>query len=363
MASSHAFLLNDVAGRRLGPLGYESASYTMSANAPATLSLSLPLGVGADIDEGQIVEVWRTPGAPVPLWPQDEYIVTNVKRNVTASGNVFYAVDAQDMLWVLSGYVNRYGSNNWMGAADDYMRAVFRGNFMSDGPSDGNISAAARARSLMFSMNVKCEPDMGVGPKIKTTSPGGQVLSVLQATAKKAMVPDGYPSITGRPLFFDMYAHQRNPLGFTFAVFADQRGRDLTTHTPVILSVNRELMKVEIEQDFASEVNAVFYKTGATTRVRVDTARSLRGPLARREGSAGAVMDATTALREGIPPYQIRASLVDTANGVYGRDYSWGDAVLVNTGGQLLPMRLDTVSITLDAAGNEQKSGRLNLIM
>lgn len=361
MAWSFQFLLHDMYGRRLAPLHYESFSFSMAANASTTLSMQLVFAEGADITEHMLIEVWASPGYGVALWPWDEYIVSNVAQTIAQSGQRFYTLTAQDILWTLGGLVNRYASKVWIGAADDYMRWIFRGNVMADGPGDGSTDAGVRRRTPMFGLPIACEPDMALGPKIQVTSPGGQLLGIMQSAAKKAMQPaDGV--IPGRPLFFDMYASQRNPLGFTFAVFPDQRGRDLTAHTPVILTANREIIKTEIEQDFASEVNAVYYTAGTNQRVKVDTQRSLRAPFARRESTAGTTLDSVTALRDGRVPLQIRGALVDTDNCVFGRDYWWGDAVLVNTGALLLPMRLDTISISGDAAGNVQRGARFNLI-
>lgn len=362
MPVSYVFLLNDIAGRLLGPLRYESASYSLAANAPGSLSLQLAAGSGADIVAGQIVEIWRSPGYGISLIPVDEFIVTSIKSTVAASGQRFYTIEGQDLPWLLAGYANRYASTVWQGDADDYMRAIFRGNFMADGPGDGSTSASPKRRSLTFSLPVVCEPDMGAGPSMMVTSPTGSVLNTMQAVAKKAMYPDGYPGIPGRALFFDLYAHQRNPLGFTFAVFADQRGRDLTTHNPITLTAAIELAQVEVEEAYASEVNAVFYTSGTNKRVKVDEQRSLRAPFARRESSAGATVDAVSALRDGLPGWGVRASLINTDTTVFGRDYWWGDAVNVVVSGQTYVMRLDSVSISLDAAGNESRGARFNLV-
>lgn len=362
MAVTHAFLLNDSAGRLLGPLNYESASYSLAANAPGSLSLQLAVGVGADIVAGQIIEIWRSPGYGIGMIPVDEFIVTGIKSTVAASGQRFYTLEGQDLPWVLAGYVNRYASTEWQGRADDYMRTIFRGNLLADGPGDGSTSPAPKRRSLAFTLPIVCEPNMSAGPQVQITSPTGSVLSIMQAVAKKAMYPDGYPDVPGRALFFDLYAHQRNPLGFTFAVFADQRGRDLTTHNPITLTAAVELSQVEVEEAYASEVNAVFYTAGALKRVKADTQRSLRAPFARRESSAGATVDAVSALRDGLPGWGVRASLVNTDTAVFGLDYWWGDAVNVVVSGQSYVMRLDSVSISLDAAGNESRGGRFNLV-
>lgn len=362
MPAAHQFILNDNAGRRLGPLRYESASYSLSANTVGNLNLSLAYGVGPDIEAGQIIEVWRSPGYGMGLIPIDEFVVTSVTETVAAAGQAFYSVQASDLVWLLGGYANRYASTAWIGAADDYMRAIFRGNFLADGPGSGGTDPAPKRRSVAFGFNVTCEPDMSLAPKVKVTSPTGQVLSVMQGLAKKAMYPDGYPGITGRPIFFDLYASARNPLAFTFAVFPDQRGRDLTQHAPVTLRATVDLLKVEVAKDHSGEVNAVFYTAGTNKRVMADTSRSLLGPFARRESSAGATIDAAAALRDGLPQWAVRASLVDTANCVLGRDYWWGDAVLVVVDGLTYTMRLDALSISIDAAGNEQRSGRFNLV-
>jgi hypothetical protein len=359
---THQFLLDDASGRLLGPLRYESASYSLAANATGTLNLTLAYGTGADIRAGQIVEVWRSPASGMALIPVDEFIITAVKSSITPSGARFYSITANDLVWVLGGYANRYANTTWVGAADDYMRLVFRGNLLADGPGDGSTDAAVKRRAVSFAIPMTCEANQSAGPGVKITSPTGQLLSVMQSVAKKAMYPDGYPGIAGRPLFFDLYASARNPLGFTFAVFCDQRGRDLTKNNPVVLSTTAELPQVEVEEDYASEVNAVFYTAGSLKRVKADTARSLRSPFARRESSAGETIDAVAALRDGLPGWSVRGSLVNTDNCVFGRDYWWGDAVLVAVGGLTYPMRLDAVSISVNADGAETRGARFNLI-
>lgn len=288
----------------------------------------------------RMVQVWRRPdgGGALSLeflgflryWKHE---IKGGEYSLTLAGMDQNELAARRIVAYAAGTANAMAS----GPADDEMKDVFDTNFVNATDADRNLDDN--------SQNVTVQGDQSLGASISKGFSWRDVPRVLGDLADAARTAGGVE------IFYAL-----NVLGFDaqtgiphlqFQTQPGRMGRDLTNRV-IFGTAYGNVEEAVLEEDWRDEVNFVYAAGQGEGPERVvktaeDTARSGASIWNRREGFADArnevdpdaVQDvADAAVAAGRPRLRFEATILDTADSRYGRDWLLGDAVTVHDFGR-----------------------------
>lgn len=230
---------------------------------------------------------------------------------------------------------------------DNMMRAYVRENFVD--PVD-----TARSLASYFAV----EADRNLGIHSEKTAAWIKILQICQDLARSS--EEG-----GQPLTFDVIATPESPI-YTFKLFYNTRGidRGLDSNNPLVFSQNLgNLTEVEVEEDYSEEGTAVYSLGGDSGASRIYEVvlndQAIRADPFNRiefsldvgdidEESISVLIEAGLAALQGRRPrLRITGKTVDNGGVIYGRDYQYGDRVVVQEQGVQMNASVSAARITI----------------
>jgi hypothetical protein len=359
------WLCDEFGNRLIDVSDFLSLSVARVTNDVGVLELTLP--VRQEIIDRIVlpdgwVEVWRDIGAGDRLLTDTYWHLQRIRRAISATGAQSLSLTAVSSLFLLEEpgrFVDNFAGTPQATKrlpADDLIREIVREQI-------GDLASADRQLDrVSFSVGQTGSR----APIIAKSFAWRTVLLVLQEVAAVS-------AVLGRYVAFDIVANGAR--GLLFAVYLDQRGIDRrrSSPTPLILSPEANtLAEASLTEDYRSEVTAVTTGgkgegLGRLVGRYVNPVRSVKSPFRRRETFIQATqyedvdglrLEAESRTRLGRPRTVIEATVTDTENSRYGRDWEFGDYVTVQAFGRFVDCRVDAIRVTVQN-GKEEVKGEL----
>lgn len=338
--------------------------YARKENDFGSLYLDVPpvFGTGFFKIDGQL-EIQRTLRDDLPAYLEGEttWFIRKITHKTEGNRKWLHllAYDAVHMLerrvipyYAESAYTKKADY------ADDMIKAIVREN-MGTLAVNRDTLAADTARNLSALINV--EVDESLAPLIEKSFAWRKVLPTLQEIAQDSRLQGTY-------LAFDVV--QKVPNLWEFRTYTGQRGinRGQASGNAFNLSIeNDRLNYVTLSGDYTREITYVYcggQGEGNDRNIQeaTDVARATMTPFNRIEDFVDArdnekpetvLAEANARLREMIPKYIINGHVLQTPSSIYGRDYNFGDIVVVKYMGMTYDVHLDGIHVTVENSGGE----------
>lgn len=350
MATAYNFILKNREGTIQHTLGgYNSATWGRGVNTVGALTLEMPvetfpISISDAIDCR--IEIWRKVMGSTNAYLDGRtcYFIRRIEETISKEGSNILKITAYDTISLLSRRIVAYDNDSLEGTkwdvTDDMMKEIVRENFTSD------ASNANRDLSDYFEV----EADKLKGPIIYIEIGWQNVLKVLQNIAEASYQEALGGEIGEQYLFFDVEYAPNAEKPFTFRTYINQLGQDRTTDGRVPLTVQAPSANIPVATkiyDYANEVNVVYalgqdYGAATETTVAQDDNRIALSPFNRQEVSVKAndtedieelQTEANEVLQRNRPKIYFEAEMLDSKEIIFGRDYNYGDKIMVNVSG------------------------------
>lgn len=349
---SYFIEIMDPFGVKLAQLDtFTALDYVRTINDVGVLTMDLPVDVPTSLFRKDArLSVWRQPtGGAYQLETGTVWFVRRWQRTLSEKGERVLRVHAMSALYLTSGRIVAYDAGTAYASktdyADDMIKAIVR----------ENLGSSATDSDRDWSDYLTVEADLSSGESLSKAFARRNVLTVLQEIAEAS-------AEAGTRVYFDIVAPTSSTL--EFRTYTGQRGtnRALSSSAPLIMSPELgNIASGDSLEDHSGEVTVV-YAAGAgegtdreVTEVE-DATRTSTSPFGRREalrdarhGATGAALTAEgeAVLRESRPRISFAASLVDTPQARYGREWHWGDLVTVLFEGLAYDCHISTIRVTV----------------
>lgn len=316
-----------------------------------------------DIDPSHIhvdgrLEFWRdVAGRPVRD-TETSFFLRRPQRERTAQGVrvILGGPSAMDLLRRrIVAYPAGSAQAEKSGPASDLMKAVARENLGPD--------ATDPARNLDPDLWA-VDGDDGSGPTLSKGFSRRELLEVDRELSEASVTASD-------PVFYDVVADGR---GFRFRTYPSQRGRDrgIGSDEPLIFSAQMETLADEsLVEDYSNEATFIYAggqgeESDRAIATAEDAVRSGRSPFGRIErwvdaraiGNLTSLQgEADAGLAGGRPRIEGSATLLSTPAALYGRDWGFGDRVVLDVFGRHLDVLVEGVQVTIAEDGTEQIQG------
>lgn len=300
--------------------------------------------------------IWRQPtGGALGLEFDTIWLVRNARRIMTSKGERRLRITAVSALYLLTGRIIAYAAGSAQAKktatkADDMIKA-----FVYE-----NLGAGATDTARRWDALVSIAADQTLGTAVDKACARRDLLLVCQEVASQSQQ-------LGYPVYFDVVCPTYGTM--EFRTWINQRGADrrASSANPLILSPEMGAIAAsEYEEDYLNEATYVYAGGQGEEDLREiataeDTARSGSSPFGRREifrdARQGATGDSLTAeaelaLYDRRPRRIYTASLTDTEQIKYGRDWKWGDKITVQDFGEAFDCDISSIQVNI-ANGRE----------
>lgn len=364
MATSYNFILKNRDGTVQYSLGgYSSASWGRGLNSIGALTLEMPketfpLSVADAIDCR--IEIWRKVVGSTDAYLDGKtcYFIRRVEEKISKEGANVLKITAYDAISLLARHIVAYDTDSLEGTkwdtTDDMMKEIVRENFTAD------ASNADRDLSAYFEV----EDDELKGPIIFIEIGWQNVLKVLKKIAEASYQEALGGEIGEQYLFFDVEYSPNSAKPFCFRTYIDQTGKDRTVNGETPLTVRAPSANIPVATkiyDYASEANVVYalgqdYGSATETTVAEDANRASLSPFNRQEISVKGKntedieelqTQANESLQRNRPKIYFEAEMLDSQEVIFGRDYNYGDRIMVNVAGTVFETLISAYQIEL----------------
>lgn len=302
--------------------------------------------------------IWRQPtGGGLGLEMDTVWLVNDVYRVMLASGERRLRIEAQSALWLITepGRIVAYAAGSAQAdkaatAADDLIK-----EFVYE-----NIGAGATDVDRRWNTLITIAPDETLGIAVDKAAARRNLLLVCQEIADQS-------AQLGYPVYFDIVCPSYGLL--EFRTWINQRGADRRAGSanPLILSPEMgAVSESEYHESYKNEATYIYAggqgeESAREIATASDTARIGSSPFGRRElfrdarqGATGASLtaEANSALYAARPRRLYTATLTDTEQVKYGRDWRWGDRITVQDFGEQFDCEISAVKVNV-ANGKE----------
>jgi len=233
------------------------------------------------------------------------------------------------------------------GNADDLMKEIVKDHLGSDANAD---------RDLSTDYGWAEEADVSAGPSISTDDLNFMtLLDALQDMADNTMTNDGNEVFFG----VEVDSVPNSVGGLLFVTRIGQYGKDRTGAEDA-LTFGLEygnLEEPELEFTATKSKNTAYSVRYGVNPAYTENAASEVTPFTRHEyyvrgyDSSNYAYGGTRARGTRRPRWIFRGKLVDGPTGQYGKDYDFGDRVLVSYRGKKLQVRISQVRVKVDGNG------------
>lgn len=348
----------DPQGNRIAQLdSFLSLTYTRTVNGVNRLIMDLDPNIDRSMFkiDGRL-SVYRMAASGALSLDTETIWFIRVTREITlSSGEKRFVVIADNALYLLQGRIVAYAAgeaeSDKSGLADDMIKAIVR----------ENLGALATDTLRDLSAYLDIAADLGQGPSVDKAFSWRKILPVLQEISGQT-----YELLS--PVYFDITSPVYGTL--QFQTYVGQRGTDRSraSNNPLILSEEiGNISNAEYEENYENEENYIYAGgqgegLGREIEEVSDDARIALTPFNRKEGfrdsrqgATGASLEAEgySQLYEGRPRMKFSCKLIDSDAIRYGRDWFWGDKVVVQYSGKEFECLITTVAVQV--SGGEEK--------
>lgn len=359
MADYEVFLLGDDWTRLDFLPRFHNLKFVMTANAPGAFQIDYSHLDVRWLAPDRIVEIWRRSGdfrfrcftGLLRKWP--DKTARDGARQISLVG--------EGLNGILDRRIVAYRANTPQadkhGPADDLMKAVVRENL-------GRLAEEARN---LTDAGFTVQSDVGAGPVVSKAVEWISVLDALQHFAKEAAGTDD-------EVFFDVVPVSKGVL--EFQTWIGQRGMDRTEGAGICYFGLEQgnLSEPELAYDHSKERNFVYVggqgdgekkivlevedagRVGVSVWNRCEVYESAPSDIS--DGGLQSVGDGV--LAEMAPGKRIRGTLQDTKAAQWGKDWNFGDRVLVRYEGEYLPVVIRAMDVEVNYRGQEKVRGLLD---
>lgn len=352
MATAYNFILKNRQGTIQYSLGgYTSASWGRGINKIGALTFetpveTFPVSISDAIDCR--IEIWRKVMGSTNAYLDGKtcYFIRRVEETISKEGSNVLKITAYDTISLLSRRIIAYDADSLEGTkwdvTDDMMKEIVRENFTDE------VSNANRDLSKYFEVEV----DKLKGPIIYVEVGWQNVLQVLQKIADASYQEALGGEIGEQYLFFDVEYSPNAEKPFMFRTYIDHLGQDRTINGSSPLTVQAPSANIPVATkiyDYANEVNSVYalgqdYGSATETTIAEDEDRIALSPFNRQEVTVKAndtedieelQTEANEVLQRNRPKIYFEAEMLDSKEIIFGRDYNYGDKIMVNVSGTI----------------------------
>ena len=303
-----------------------------------------------------MVQVWRKPGGGHPQLFRT-YLITRWERHAkpTPHGKIILrGFDMNLLLYrrIVAGYAAS-AQARLTDYADDMMKVLLT-NALSDADAP-TPTAGTRAWG-----NLSIAAETGSGPSLTLDVPFEKLLTFSGGGAFKKIVNASREA--GTDLFFEVQVNERdqNSINFIFNTFTGQIGQDLTDSVRFSITNNTIIDAIEV-YDYSQSANYVYAggegKEAERTIIQsYDASDYLRGVYTRSEmfldvpgtDDASLQNEADAALFEARRKIQVKGSVAQTEQLIFGRDYQFGDLVTARVFGDEYDAMVESVTVGME---------------
>ncbi len=306
------------------------------------------------------IEIWRDGR----LEMETCWLVQRVRVLHPAGGSAVIEIGAVPALSLLARRIVAYAVGSPQAErtapADVLLKALVRENWGS--------AASDPARNQSDWLRVA--PD-AAGMGASEPAPVIALATARQVLLDVAQHASAAAHAAGTLLRFDVVRH--TPALLEFRTYLGARGTD-RTHPARLLVLTPDtpgVQQISFSDDHEDAVSLVYAAGQGAERTRQivalgDPARIARSPFARRErlldartarDDAQLATAAQRALANGQPRQTVQVQLRSVAGFAYGREWAWGDRVLVAVAGRVIPATITTVEVqvTYSVAGVQEQ--------
>jgi hypothetical protein len=279
-------------------------------------------------------------------------VVTELDQSGAETTNLHFV----DGIQLLERYIVAYDA----GSAEA-SKSALEADTMIQEIVDENLGSSAGSRAI-DSMYFDAPAALGTGPVISKSFSRRNVLLVCQEIAEAAAEAGTYVSfdvlLAGDKFALQTYVTRRGvdrrigssnalPIGPDYGNVATfVRNIDHNDEATVVYAAGQGERD---ERDVQTASNAAIL--GSLPFGRIEVLRDARRV---EYGDTVALLDeAETRLRQLRPRIQYDATMIDTSNARYGRDYRFGDLLTIEYRDQVVDMRVDGVSIRVSGADEQ----------
>ena len=342
--------------RTVGSVGAVSIMFTGGSQEPAFLPLLQRFGL---LRKDSIIEIWRTTGMISSLLLDTVWFVRNVSQKLSEAGVISIEITAFDTYYLLSGRIcldiasREQNQLVYTNVGISYlMNQLVEQNTISTNVLGSNrpISNMTVPFTVYDTGNTNISIDVSKA----------NLLSMLQQLQSISIMKQ-------EPYYFDIVASSANSL--MFQVFANQRGFDRRATTSdgdgrsaILSAQNGTLRELTAVADWSEEITAVlpWGNNGATALGFITdptyAVAAFTTPYSWREAiSEGAnnnandtVQAAYGMLQNSRGTWNISATIQDSSDFRYGRDWGFGDRININVFGAILDTRINSIEISVE---------------
>jgi hypothetical protein len=315
-----------------------------------------------------IVEIWRGKEAGGLRFEQ-AYFVKKCERT-SMNGNRSVTISGPSIQELLGGRIVAYKSGSTQTSMDDYaddmMKEVIRDNLGGDASAGRDLTAVGGG--------VTIQKDLSKGPMVHKSFAWKKVPQVLKEIADTARQQ-------GKRVYYDLVpvVNDNGILAFEFRTYTGQLGADRSSNSnkPLIFSEKSgALVNVKYVEDYTEEANYIYVGGQGEGEAREviekdDEIRMGTSIWNRRELFRDARHISTTAqlendgyevLNQYKPKFNFSVEIGETESLQYGRDWNFGDLIMVDAFGMQFDTLIDSVKVTVDGEGNEIIKGTVQII-
>lgn len=368
MATSYNVVLKNRTGTISYPLGgFNSMTWGRGLNSVGALKLDVPadlfpFSISNAVDTR--IEVWRKVGGDFNFYLDGKtcYFIRDIEESITKEGANILSITAFDTMSLLSRRIVAYETDSsqatqWT-CTDDMIKDIVR----------QNLGADATNSSRDLSAYLEVEADLSEGPVIYKTCAWENVLKTLQDIAN-ASYQEALSS-GEQYLFFDIEYTPGDEKEFKFRTYINQIGIDRTSESNRPLTLQAPSANIPHARKiyaYSGEVNAVYalgqgYGDAIETTIATDTTRIAMSPFNRCEVSIKTQdtedieelqSEADDTLQRYRPKIYLEADLLDSREIVFGRDYNYGDRIMVDARGTIFEAHITSYQTKLDGGGEQ----------
>lgn len=340
--------------RTVNNVGALTIRFTGGSQEPAFLPILERLGL---LRKDSIIEIWRTTGMVPSLLLDMVWYVRSIQRMLSADGTITIELTAFDSLYLLAGRlcldVTSRAQNQLIveGRISEIMTELVFINARATAIL-GNARRIPNLRVALQSFN----EDVSINIDISK----GNLLSVLQNLSEMSITK-------GVPVYFDIECNAANSM--LFNIYANQRGVDRRTfqtggdgRSSIINTNSGIIREMTMLADWTDEVTAVYpWGNNGTAALGfltdpINQVSPYSTPFAWREAiSEGGNTNsqeteflAYSLLQNRRGTWNVSATLQDTSDFLYGRDWGFGDRIYINAFGAIMDTRINSVEFVVE---------------
>lgn len=350
--------------RTVNNVGALTIMFTGGSQEPAFLPILERLGL---LRKDSIIEIWRTTGLVPSLLLDMVWFVRSIQRTLAADGTITIELTAFDALYLLAGRLcldTTSRAQNQLIISGQISNLITELVYLNTRATT-ILGTSRRIPNLRVALQSFNEPDT-----VSLDISKSNLLAAIQNLSETSIV-------NGFPVYFDIECNASNSM--LFNIYADQRGVDRRTfqtggdgRSSIINTNSGIIREMTMIADWTDEITAVYpWGNNGTTALGfltdpINQVSPYTTPNSWREAisesgntnSTDTEYMAYGMLQNRRGTWNVSATLQDTSDFLYGRDWSFGDRININAFGAIMDTRINSVEFTVE---NKQEVIRIAL--